>query len=138
MYTKKWIVTKTDEEKIKSLSAELKIPNLVAKVLASRGIFEKKDAERYLSCEPSVLYDPFLLKDMDKAVARIQKAIDNKEKVSINEKENAKFIVYEVKVAKEDMGKVIGKQGKMAKAIRTVMKSIATKENKKINIEFLD
>ena len=78
MYTKKWIVTKTDEEKINSLSAELKIPNLVAKVLASRGIFEKKDAERYLSCEPSVLYDPFLLKDMDKAVARIQKAIDNK------------------------------------------------------------
>ncbi len=68
----------------------------------------------------------------------IKNLVDNKEKVSINEKENAKFIVYEVKVAKEDMGKVIGKQGKMAKAIRTVMKSIATKENKKINIEFLD
>ena len=68
----------------------------------------------------------------------IKNLVDNKEKVSINEKENAKFIVYEVKVAKEDMGKVIGKQGKMAKAIRTVMKSIAIKENKKINIEFLD
>ena len=68
----------------------------------------------------------------------IKNLVDNKEKVSINEKENAKFIVYEVKVAKEDMGKVIGKQGKMAKAIRTVMKSIATKENQKINIEFLD
>ena len=53
-------------------------------------------------------------------------------------KESAKFISYEVKVAKEDMGKVIGKQGKMAKAIRTVMKSIAVKENKKVNIEFLD
>ena len=36
------------------------------------------------------------------------------------------------------MGKVIGKPGKMAKAIRTVMKSIAVKENKKVNIEFLD
>ena len=68
----------------------------------------------------------------------IKNLVDNKEKVSINEKENAKFIVYEVKVAKEDMGKVIGKQGKMAKAIRTVMKSIAIKENKKVNIEFLD
>ena len=68
----------------------------------------------------------------------IKNLVDNKEKVSINETETAKFIVYEVKVAKEDMGKVIGKQGKMAKAIRTVMKSIATKENKKINIEFLD
>ena len=68
----------------------------------------------------------------------IKNLVDNKEKVSINEKENAKFIVYEVKVAKEDMGKVIGIQGKMAKAIRTVMKSIALKENKKVNIEFLD
>ncbi len=68
----------------------------------------------------------------------IKNLVDNKEKVSINEKENTKFIVYEVKVAKEDMGKVIGKQGKMAKAIRTLMKSVAGKEHKKINIEFLD
>ena len=68
----------------------------------------------------------------------IKNLVDDTEKVSITEKDSAKFISYEVKVAKEDMGKVIGKQGKMAKAIRTVMKSIATKENKKINIEFLD
>ena len=68
----------------------------------------------------------------------IKSLVDDIEKVSITEKNSAKFISYEVKVAKEDMGKVIGKQGKMAKAIRTVMKSIATKENKKINIEFLD
>ncbi len=68
----------------------------------------------------------------------VKSLVDSKEKVSITEKNNAKEIVYEVKVAKEDMGKVIGKQGKMAKAIRTVMKSIATKENAKINIEFLD
>ena len=64
--------------------------------------------------------------------------VDNKENVSINEKNNAKSICYEVKVAKEDMGKVIGKQGKMANAIRVLMKSIAGKENKKVNIEFLD
>ena len=68
----------------------------------------------------------------------IKSLVDSTEKVSITEKESAKFISYEVKVAKEDMGKVIGKQGKMAKAIRTVMKSIAVKENKKLNIEFLD
>ena len=68
----------------------------------------------------------------------IKSLVDDIEKVSITEKNSAKFISYEVKVAKDDMGKVIGKQGKMAKAIRTVMKSIATKENKKINIEFLD
>ena len=68
----------------------------------------------------------------------IKNLVDNKEKVSINEKDNTKTICYEVKVAKEDMGKVIGKQGKMANAIRVLMKSIAGKENKKVNIEFLD
>ena len=68
----------------------------------------------------------------------IKNLVDNPDGVSINEKTNAKAVCYEVKVAKEDMGKVIGKQGKMAKAIRTLMKSIALKEHKRISIEFLD
>lgn len=68
----------------------------------------------------------------------IKNLVDLPDEVSINEKTNAKTICYEVKVAQSDMGKVIGKQGKMAKAIRTLMKSIALKEHKKISIEFLD
>lgn len=68
----------------------------------------------------------------------IKNLVDNKEEVSIIEKSEAKSVCYEVKVAKEDMGKVIGKQGKMAKAIRSIMKAIATKEHKKVNVEFLD
>ena len=68
----------------------------------------------------------------------IKNLVDNAQEVSINEKTNANAISYEIKVAKDDMGKVIGKQGKMAKAIRTLMKSIALKEHKRINIEFLD
>ena len=68
----------------------------------------------------------------------IKNLVDNAEAVSITEKSEAKSICYEVKVAKEDMGKVIGKQGKMAKAIRSIMKAIATKEHKKVNVEFLD
>jgi len=68
----------------------------------------------------------------------IKNLVDNPDGVSINEKTNAKAVCYEVKVAKEYMGKVIGKQGKMAKAIRTLMKSIALKEHKRISIEFLD
>ena len=68
----------------------------------------------------------------------IKNLVDNPDGVSINEKTNAKAVCYEVKVAKDDMGKVIGKQGKMAKAIRTLMKSIALKEHKRISIEFLD
>ena len=68
----------------------------------------------------------------------IKNLVDNVDAVSITEKSEAKSICYEVKVAKEDMGKVIGKQGKMAKAIRSIMKAIATKEHKKVNVEFLD
>ena len=68
----------------------------------------------------------------------IKNLVDNAEAVSITEKSEAKSICYEVKVAKEDMGKVIGKQGKMAKAIRSIMEAIATREHKKVNVEFLD
>lgn len=69
----------------------------------------------------------------------IKNLVDNKEEVSISQKtNNDKSICYEVKVAKDDMGKVIGKQGKMAKSIRTIMKAIASKEHKKVIIEFLD
>ena len=68
----------------------------------------------------------------------IKNLVDNKEEVSITEKSDAKSVSYEVKVAKEDIGKVIGRQGKMAKAIRSIMKAIATKEHKKVNVEFLD
>ena len=68
----------------------------------------------------------------------IKNLVDNQEEVSINEKVEAKSICYEVKVAKNDMGKVIGKQGKMAKAIRSIMKAVAVKEHKTVNVEFLD
>ena len=64
--------------------------------------------------------------------------VDNPDEVSIIEKDNEKSICYEVKVAKNDMGKVIGKQGRMAKSIRTVMKAVAIKEHKKVTIEFVD
>ena len=68
----------------------------------------------------------------------IKNLVDNQEDVSITEKEETKAITFEVKVNKADMGKVIGKQGKMAKAIRSIMKAIAVKEHKKVNNEFLD
>lgn len=68
----------------------------------------------------------------------IKSLVDNKENVKITEKEENKTTVFEVKVDNTDMGKVIGKQGRIAKSIRTVMKSISAKEHKKIVIEFLD
>lgn len=57
--------------------------------------------------------------------------------VSINEIEGEKIIIYEVKVAQSDMGRIIGKEGKIANSIRTIMKALAAKENKKISIEFI-
>ena len=67
----------------------------------------------------------------------IKGLVDNKEAVSIEEKKGERMITYQVKVAQSDMGQIIGKQGKMAKSIRMVMKSVATKEHKKVNVEFL-
>ena len=64
--------------------------------------------------------------------------VEDKEKVSISSKEDGKTLTLEVKVAQDDMGRVIGKQGKIAKSIRTVMKSLATKEHKKVAVEFID
>ena len=68
----------------------------------------------------------------------IKNLVDNKDEVTITEKEEERETVFEVKVAESDMGKVIGRQGRVAKSIRTVMKSIAGKEHKRITVEFLD
>ena len=68
----------------------------------------------------------------------IKGLVEHTDDVEITEKEENKSIVFEVKVNETDMGKVIGKQGRIAKSIRTVMKSVAGKEHKKVVIEFLD
>ena len=68
----------------------------------------------------------------------ISNLVDNKEAVEIKETEEGKTIKFEIKVAESDMGKVIGKQGRIAKSIRTVMKSVAGKEHKKISIYFVE
>ena len=68
----------------------------------------------------------------------IENLVDDKASVSINEVEGEKSIVFEVKVAEADMGKIIGKQGKIAQSIRKIMKAVASKEHKRISVEFLD
>ena len=57
--------------------------------------------------------------------------VDNPNEVHVNEIEGEQSIILELKVAPADMGKVIGKQGRIAKAIRTVVKAAAMKEDKK-------
>lgn len=63
--------------------------------------------------------------------------VDHPEEVVVTETETDKSIVVELKVAPEDMGKVIGKQGRIAKSIRTVVKAAATKDDKKVVVEIL-
>ena len=68
----------------------------------------------------------------------IENLVDNPDAVEINQVDETGIIVFEVKVAEGDMGKIIGKQGRIAKSIRTVMKAVATKEHKKVTVEFID
>lgn len=75
---------------------------------------------------------------MGQLVEIIAKAlVDHPEEVVVNEVEGNQSIIVELKVAQEDMGKVIGKQGRIAKAIRTVVKAAATKENKRVIVEII-
>ncbi len=67
----------------------------------------------------------------------ISNLVENKDAIEINTIDKGKSITFEVKVAQEDMGKVIGKQGRIAQAIRNVMKAVANKEHKKASVEFL-
>lgn len=67
----------------------------------------------------------------------ISNLVDNREAIEINIIDNEKSITFEVKVAQEDMGKVIGKQGRIAQSIRNVMKAVANKEHKKASVEFI-
>lgn len=61
--------------------------------------------------------------------------VDNPDQVKVTEEVEKDLVKIELIVADEDMGKVIGKQGKIAKAIRTVAKAAATKNNQKVTIE---
>ena len=67
----------------------------------------------------------------------IRNLVDNKDAIEIKELAGEQSVVFEVKVAESDMGKVIGKQGRIAKALRTVVKAAATKENKKVVVEIV-
>lgn len=76
---------------------------------------------------------------MKELVEVITKAlVDNPESVVVTEREEKKATVLEVRVADSDMGKVIGKQGRIAKAIRSVVKAAASKEDKKVIVDILD
>lgn len=73
------------------------------------------------------------MKELVEVIAK--SLVDHPEEVFVKETETDKSIVVELKVSTDDMGKVIGKQGRIAKAIRTVVKAAASKDDKKVIVE---
>ena len=74
-----------------------------------------------------------MLKDLLIFLAR--SLVDNPDKVVVEEKDDGQVVIFKLHVADEDMGKVIGKQGRNAQAIRMLMKAAASKENKKVIVD---
>ena len=75
---------------------------------------------------------------MNELVEVIAKAlVDNPDEVVVTEKTEGKNVTVELHVAASDMGKVIGKQGRIAKAIRSVVKAASSKDNKRVDVEII-
>ena len=72
-----------------------------------------------------------ILLDITKAI------VEDPDSVSVTEKVSGDTVVLELSVAKQDMGRVIGKEGKIAKSIRTVMRAAAAKENKRVIVDII-
>ena len=75
---------------------------------------------------------------MGELVKMIAKSlVDHPEAVQVSEVEGAQSVIVELRVHADEMGKVIGKQGRIAKAIRTVVKAAATKTDKRVTVEII-
>ena len=75
------------------------------------------------------------MKELVEVIAK--SLVEHPEEVVVTEKESGKSTVIELKVAQSDMGKVIGKQGRIAKAIRSVVKAAASREDKRVIVDIV-
>lgn len=75
------------------------------------------------------------MKELVEVIAK--SLVDYPDEVVVTEKSNEKSVVIELHVAQSDMGKVIGKQGRIAKAIRSVVKAAAAKEERKVIVDII-
>ena len=83
MLKKTWILKQFDKNRVVEISKTFKVSPLTAIIMYNRGIREDEDIRKFLARELSALHDPFLMKDMDKAVERIMKAVSSGEKITI-------------------------------------------------------
>src|ERR1043165_1836324 len=79
----RWVVKQADEEKINALQQQLKVHPVLCRLLVQRGIETYEEAKKFFRPELTDLHDPFLMKDMDKAVNRVIEAISKGEKILI-------------------------------------------------------
>ncbi|MEG0886534.1 MAG: KH domain-containing protein [Acetivibrio sp.] len=75
------------------------------------------------------------MKELVEVIAK--SLVDHPEEVIVTESESEKGTIIELKVAADDMGKVIGKQGRVAKSIRSVVKAAASREDKKVIVDII-
>ena len=75
------------------------------------------------------------MKELVEVIAKV--LVDDPDSVAVSERQDGRTTVIEVRVAESDMGKVIGKQGRIAKAIRSVVKAAAAKEDKKVVVDII-
>ncbi len=76
------------------------------------------------------------MKELVEVIAK--SLVDHPDEVSVTMTDKSRVILLELHVASSDMGKVIGKQGRIAKAIRTVVKAASAKDNRKVVVEIVD
>ncbi len=75
------------------------------------------------------------MKELVEVIAK--SLVENPEQVTVTQREDDRAIIIELRVAQSDMGKVIGKQGRIAKAIRSVVKAASSKETKKVLVDIV-
>ena len=76
------------------------------------------------------------MKDLIERIARV--LVDNPEEVSVTALEGSQATVLELKVAKEDLGKIIGKQGRTARSLRTILSAASGKERRRVVLEIVE
>ena len=76
------------------------------------------------------------MKELVEVIARA--LVEHPDEVNVTEREDGKDLIIELRVAPSDMGKVIGRQGRIAKAIRAVVKAASSGSDKKVSVDILD
>ena len=91
---KNWNLKAIDQPKAIDLARQLNISEILGQLLVQRGIEDFDTAKKFFRPQLNELHDPFLMKDMDKAVLRLQKAISNNEKIMVTDIQTRTMVEY--------------------------------------------